>query len=113
VESLANRSPIPVRVEVAPDRYPTAVEATAYFVVCEALANVFKHASASEVTVHARQLDGKLRIEVADDGRGGADPAAGSGLRGLADRVSASGGWLRFESPSGRGTVVVAQIPCA
>lgn len=113
VESLATRSPIPVRVDVAADRCPTAVEATAYFVVCEALANVFKHASASEVTVQARRQDGELRIEVTDDGRGGADPSAGSGLRGLADRVSASGGSLRFESPSGRGTVVIARLPCA
>jgi signal transduction histidine kinase len=113
VESLANRSPIPVRVDVAPNRYPTAVEATAYFVVCEALANVFKHAAASGVTVRAEHVEGELRIEVADDGRGGADPAVGSGLRGLADRVSASGGSLRFESPNGRGTIVVAEIPCA
>jgi signal transduction histidine kinase len=112
VESLATRSPIPVQVDVGPSRYPTAVEATAYFVVCEALANVFKHARATEVTVRAESADGRLRIEVADDGLGGADPSRGSGLRGLADRVSAGGGSLRFESPHGRGTVVVAEIPC-
>jgi signal transduction histidine kinase len=112
VESLATRSPIPVQVDVGPTRYPTAVEATAYFVVCEALANVIKHARATEVTVRAQSLDGRLRIEVADDGQGGADPTRGSGLRGLADRVSAGGGSLRFDSPDGRGTVLVAEIPC-
>jgi signal transduction histidine kinase len=111
-ESLAARSPLPVQVDISPTRYPAAVEATAYFIVCEALANVVKHARATEVAVRADSFDGRLRIEVADDGRGGADPTRGSGLRGLADRVSASGGSLRFDSPEGHGTVIVAEIPC-
>jgi signal transduction histidine kinase len=112
IETLANRSSLPVQVRVPAERYPPAVEATAYFVVCEALANVTKHAGASEASVTALRVDGRLRVEIADDGTGGANAAAGSGLQGLVDRVVALGGTFRFESPPGRGTLVVAEIPC-
>jgi signal transduction histidine kinase len=113
VDALAVRSPIPVEVRIPPDRFPTEVEATAYFVVCEALANVVKHAHASEAAVNAGLVDGRLRVEIVDDGAGGADATRGTGLRGLADRVAAVGGSLRFDSPTGAGTRVTAEIPCA
>jgi signal transduction histidine kinase len=113
LESLAERSIVPARVEDTPaERLPAPVEATAYFVVSEALANVAKYSEAGSVTVRARRQDGGLVVEVRDDGVGGADPAAGSGLRGLADRVAALDGMLRVESPPGGGTLVVAEIPC-
>jgi signal transduction histidine kinase len=113
IETLAGRSPFPVEVKVSADRYPSAVEATAYFVVCEALANAAKHADAGSATVAAGRVDGRLRVQIADDGRGGADLDEGSGLRGLADRVAALGGTFQVASPSGGGTTVVAEIPCA
>lgn len=112
IDSLAERSTIPVEVTARPDRrLPAAVEATAYFVVSEALANVAKYASARRATVSADCLSGSLRVEVADDGVGDADPHAGSGLRGLADRVAAIGGSLSIDSPTGGGTRIVAEIP--
>jgi signal transduction histidine kinase len=92
---------------------PEAVEATAYFVVAEALTNVAKYAGATAATVDLRHDGERLRIEVADDGCGGADLAAGSGLRGLDDRVQALGGTLAVTSPAGGGTVVTAAIPPA
>jgi signal transduction histidine kinase len=111
--SLAHRSPLPLTLVAEPeDRFNPEVEATAYFLVCEALANVAKHSQASEATVSATRTDGLLVVEVADDGVGGARPADGSGLTGLADRVEALGGRLRIESPSGGGTTIVAEIPC-
>ncbi|MGQ0668712.1 MAG: sensor histidine kinase [Actinomycetota bacterium] len=114
LESLAERAAVPTLVLEAPaTRLPRAVEATAYFVVSEALANVAKHAQASRVTVRAGLTDGRLRVEVADDGVGGADVSGGSGLRGLADRVAAADGRLVVDSPAGRGTRVVADMPCA
>jgi signal transduction histidine kinase len=112
LESLAARSPVPVTVDAAESRYPEQVEAAAYFVACEALANVVKHAQASSVVVRAEPDDGVLVLEVRDDGVGGATDADGSGLRGLADRVEAVGGRLAVESPPGGGTRVVAEIPC-
>jgi signal transduction histidine kinase len=86
------------------------VEATAYFVVAEALTNIAKHAHATRATVLARIDDGVLEVEVGDDGIGGARPD-GSGLVGLADRLAALDGHLRVESPDHRGTLVVAEIP--
>ena len=113
LESLAGRAPLPVSLEASLDRrLPPEVEATAYFVACEALANVAKHARASRATVSARRRDGTLVIEVTDDGVGGARPEGGSGLRGLIDRVEALGGRLRIESPPAGGTRVVGEIPC-
>jgi len=112
VDSLADRSPVPVRVKSDLDaRLPEPVEATAYFVVSETLANVAKHARASGVHVTITTQDGCLRLEVSDNGTGGADPGSGSGLRGLQDRVSAAGGTLRVQSPPGGGTRVLAEIP--
>jgi signal transduction histidine kinase len=113
LDSLASRSPVPVTVEATSERFPPDVEADAYFVACEALANVTKHSGASSATVAARQENGTLVIEVADDGVGGAEVVSGSGLRGLADRVEARGGRLRIESPNGGGTRIVGEIPCA
>jgi signal transduction histidine kinase len=89
------------------------VEAGAYYVVAEALANVAKHAEASSAAVSLATQNGSLVLSVRDDGVGGADPARGSGLRGLADRVHALGGTLAVESPPGAGTTLRAEIPCA
>ena len=89
------------------------VEAAAYFVASEGLANVVKHAGAGRATISARQRNGSLLVEVADDGVGGAGLDGGSGLRGLADRVEALGGALAVESPAGGGTRLQAEIPCA
>ena len=114
LESLAGRTPFPVRVVAAPDeRLPAEIEAAAYFVACEALANAVKHADASSVTISAAQTNGRLVVEVADDGCGGARVGSGSGLRGLADRVEAYGGQLDIVSPAGAGTRVRAELPCA
>jgi PAS domain S-box-containing protein len=110
LEGLASRTPVPVEVSVAVDRLPAAVEATAYFVVSEALTNVAKHARATGATVLAWIEDGVLSLRVRDDGVGGAR-RAGSGLVGLADRLAALDGELRVESPPGGGTLVAADIP--
>jgi signal transduction histidine kinase len=112
LESLTSRAPIPVALDVSEGRLPAQVEATAYFVACEALANVVKHAQASRATVSAHRRNGVLLVEVEDDGVGGAHAENGSGLRGLADRVEALGGRLVVESPAGGGTHVVGEIPC-
>jgi signal transduction histidine kinase len=112
VESLADRSSVPVRVLAELDgRLPESIEATAYFVVGEALANVAKYADASGVVVEISHRNRCLTVEVHDDGRGGADPGRGTGIRGLEDRVSAVGGRLRVDSPSGRGTRISVEIP--
>ena len=114
VESLAARSPAAVSVDIDPvARFAPNVEAIAYFVVSESLANIAKHAEAGAVDVRARWQDAVLTVEVADDGRGGADPQTGTGLRGLLDRVSAVDGTLVVVSPPGGGTRVVARIPAA
>jgi signal transduction histidine kinase len=114
LESLVSRSPIPATLVAAPnERYSPEVEAAAYFVACEALTNVVKHSGASKATIAATQTDGKLTVEVRDDGVGGAVLPDGHGLRGLTDRVEALGGRLRVDRPDGNGTRVVAEIPCA
>jgi signal transduction histidine kinase len=113
LESLTSRMALPISLDASEERLPPQVEATAYFVVCEALANVVKHARASKATVTARHGNGVLVVEVEDDGIGGARADNGSGLRGLADRVEALGGRLQVESPAGSGTRVVGEIPCA
>ena len=112
LESLAARMPLPVTVHATTDRLPPDVEAAAYFVASEALANVAKHAHASSASVRAQHENGVLVVEVEDDGAGGARPGAGSGLRGLADRLESRGGRLRVESPPGAGTRVIGEIPC-
>ena len=111
LEALASRAPLPVEIERDEAQLPQQVEAAAYYVVSEALANVAKYAQASSVRVTVAQLNGSARVEVSDDGVGGADPAQGSGLRGLADRVAALNGTLEVESPPGRGTRIRAEIP--
>jgi signal transduction histidine kinase len=112
LEELAERAPLPVTVDAPPERYASAVEATAYYVAAEALTNVAKYAGASSARVLVARENGSLRIEVADDGVGGADPAHGSGLRGLADRVAALDGRLEVTSASGSGTRILASLPC-
>ena len=113
LDALATRAPIPVDVAGAIDaRLPAPVEAAAYYVVAEALTNVAKYAQASEARIDVRRDDGRLVVEVADDGVGGADASRGSGLRGLADRVEALGGRLEVSSPEGEGTTLRATLPC-
>jgi PAS domain S-box-containing protein len=112
LEGLASRVPVPVDVDAPIEgRLPERVEATAYYIVSEALANVAKHAGAEEARVTVRPDGAMLRVEVADDGRGGADQARGTGLVGLRDRAEAAGGRLTVASPPGRGTVVSAVLP--
>jgi signal transduction histidine kinase len=114
IESLAARAPIAVEVEIAPGiRFDPEVEAVAYFVAAEALTNVAKYANATLARIAAGWVDGRLVVEVADDGLGGADPAAGTGLRGLIDRLSAVDGALEVISPRGGGTRLIARIPSA
>jgi signal transduction histidine kinase len=111
VDVLASRMPVPVEVDVAVGRLPAAVEATAYFVVAEALTNVAKHAHARHAEVLARIEHGTLAIHVRDDGIGGALPDGGGGLIGLADRLASVDGELRVDSAADRGTLVAATIP--
>jgi signal transduction histidine kinase len=111
LEALTLRTPLPVELEALPaERLPDRVEAAAYYVVAEALANVQKHAGAHSVVVRAATDTRGLTVEVVDDGVGGAD-VEGSGLRGLADRVETLGGRLSVESPATGGTRLVATIP--
>jgi signal transduction histidine kinase len=109
--ALAKDFPLPVDLNVASTQLPQRVAVVAYFICAEALANAAKHAAAARVTVAVIASDGRLRVEIADDGVGGADPARGSGLRGLADRVETIGGTLWVESTPGHGTRLAAEIP--
>jgi signal transduction histidine kinase len=111
LDELATTAPIMVAVAAPRDRYAPSVEAAAYFVCAEALANVAKYARIDRAAVGVRSENGHLRVQVADEGAGGADPARGSGLRGLTDRVEAVGGRLTVSSPVGSGTSVLAEIP--
>jgi signal transduction histidine kinase len=112
LRALAGRAPLPVELSVTVAERPAEpVEAAAYFVVAEALTNVARYASAETASVTVRGEDGALVVEITDDGAGGADPASGTGLRGLTDRVEALGGQLEVESPRGRGTTVRARLP--
>jgi signal transduction histidine kinase len=110
IEALADRAPLPVQIEIPDERYPAPVESTAYFVVAEALTNVAKHARAGRAEVTARVEDGTLRVQVRDDGVGGAR-TDGSGVRGLVDRLAVLDGQFRVESPAGGGTLVAADFP--
>lgn len=113
VEDAADRSAVPVEIRLElPGRLPQAVEAAAYFVVCEALANVARHSGADRAEVTGGHGDGRLFLEVRDDGRGGAEAGAGSGLTGLADRVSVLDGRLSLSSPPGGPTLLRVEIPC-
>jgi len=111
VDGLVSRTSLPVSVDVSVERLPAAVEATAYFVVSEALTNVVKHAHAKAADVTARVEHGQLRVEISDDGVGGARAGDSTGLGGLEDRVSALDGRLVLDSPSGGGTRVCALLP--
>jgi signal transduction histidine kinase len=114
IDALAGRSPVPVDLELGGvERLPAPVEAAAYFVAAEALANAAKHAEASCCRVSVGRHNGSAFVEVADDGVGGADPERGSGLRCAAERVGALDGRLEVVSPAGEGTRVRAEIPCA
>ena len=114
LKSLARESPVPVALRVdLPGRFPEPVEAAVYFVASEALANVAKYADAAHVEVSVDIAGEQLSVRISDDGRGGADPMSGSGLRGLGDRVAALGGRLDVRSPVGAGTQVVATLPIA
>jgi PAS domain S-box-containing protein len=110
VDALASRLDLPVELDISRERLPPDIEASAYFIVAEALTNVVKHARATRATVKAAVDDGALVLEVRDDGVGGADPE-GHGLVGIADRVDALGGWLRIASADGEGTVLAARLP--
>jgi signal transduction histidine kinase len=112
LRTLARRSSVPVQLQVGKEgRLPERVEVTAYYVVSEALTNVAKHAGASAVEVDVDTDDGLVRLAIRDDGVGGADPARGSGLIGLKDRVESTGGTLRVESRPGQGTSLLVELP--
>jgi signal transduction histidine kinase len=111
IEQVAALAPVPVEVRVPEQRYSEEVESTAYFVASEALANVAKYAAASQAIVSVERRNGRLVVQIADDGVGGADPQAGSGLAGLVDRVAALDGDLTIESSVGHGTTVRAELP--
>jgi signal transduction histidine kinase len=111
LDTLADRIPIPVTIEVPEERLPEHLEATAYYIVSEAMTNVAKHASATTARVSVRRDGDVVRCEVVDDGRGGADSSTGTGIVGLRDRAEAAGGTLSVVSPRGRGTVVSATLP--
>jgi signal transduction histidine kinase len=114
LSAIVANSTVPVTLEVdVPDRLPEPVETAAYFLVSEALANVAKHSGATTCRVRVNQRGGLALVEVSDDGRGGADPLGGTGLRGLGGRIAALDGWFEISSPAGGPTVVRAEIPCA
>jgi len=108
---LAKDLPLPVEIKVTGNQLPEQVAAAAYFVCAEALANTAKHAAAARATIAVTASEGRVRVEIADDGVGGADHRRGSGLRGLADRVETLGGTLQVQSVPGRGTHLAAEIP--
>ena len=112
LEALAGRIPLPVEIAGIPDeRLPGPIEAAAYFVVAESITNVARYAEATHAEVEVSRENGRVCVRVSDDGVGGADPTAGSGLRGLADRVAALDGRLEVTSPPGAGTTIRAVIP--
>ena len=112
LDSLLARAPIPVEiVEMPEERLAATVEAAAYYVVAEAITNVGKYARASGATVGVSRSDTRVTVTISDDGVGGADPARGSGLHGLAARVESLNGHLDVDSPRGRGTRLKAEIP--
>jgi signal transduction histidine kinase len=112
LEVLGSRTPLPVALDVRlPERLPEPVETAAYYAVSEALANVVKHSHASRASVRVERPDGRVTVEISDDGVGGADPDRGSGLRGLRDRVDTLDGILWLESLPGRGTLIRVELP--
>jgi signal transduction histidine kinase len=112
LRTLSRRSATPVEIEISTSgRLPERIEVTAYYIVSEMLTNAVKHAHASVVRVVVEQLPGTLRLAIRDDGVGGADPARGSGLVGLSDRVEATGGTILVESQVGAGTAALVSLP--
>ena len=111
--SLVASTPVPVSVHVQAGDVGTDVETTAYYVACEAITNAIKHSGADRIALDVTSSDGQLHVKVADNGGGGAEPVAGSGLSGLRDRVGAHGGRLVILTRAGQGTVVEAVLPCA
>jgi signal transduction histidine kinase len=111
IEALAERAPFAVTTDVIETRYPPTIEATAYFVIAEALTNVARHADATEALVTVTERDRRLVVIVRDFGRGGAGQGKGSGLKGLEDRLAALGGTLRVDSRPGAGTILTAELP--
>jgi signal transduction histidine kinase len=111
ISSLAEQAPVTIEVVSPLPGLPPDVEAVAYFVCSEALANIAKHAGAARASLSVTTGDGRVTVAIEDDGVGGADPARGTGLRGLADRLEALGGTLHVDSPEGRGTRLAAEIP--
>jgi len=113
LSSLAGRAPVPVAVDVhVTERPPAAVETTAYFVVAEALTNIARHSGASRAAVTVARSNGHLKVEITDDGIGGADAGRGTGLAGLVDRVQAVDGTLHIHSPAGGPTILTVELPC-
>ncbi|MEV0715755.1 histidine kinase, partial [Asanoa sp. NPDC050611] len=114
IQALALASSIPVDLDLRLDRrLPAPMESAAYFVLAEALANAIKHADADRITLSVTDLGSRLSLRLSDDGRGGADPARGTGLRGIERRLAAFDGTLRLTSPPGGPTVVEMELPCA
>jgi signal transduction histidine kinase len=111
VESLAERTPFPVTSRITEERFPKEIEVAAYYVIAEGLTNIARYADATEAQVDVSTSDGRVVVIVKDNGRGGANPDAGSGLKGLADRVATIGGDLRITSNSGGGTKLTASLP--
>jgi signal transduction histidine kinase len=112
LNALADRTPVTVQVAaLPPERLPEPVETAAYYLVAEALTNVARHAHATVATVSVTRTGDRARIEVRDDGTGGADTAHGSGLQGLADRLEGLGGSLELDSPPGAGTTLIGELP--
>jgi signal transduction histidine kinase len=111
---IAGRCPVPTDLDLdLPGRLPAAVEQTAYYVTAEALTNIARHSGADRCRVTARCRDGVLRLDIEDNGSGDADPARGTGLVGLADRIAAADGRMLLSSPPGGPTLLRAEIPCA
>ncbi len=113
LSSLAGRAPVPVAVNVSvPERPPPAIETIAYFVVAEALTNIARHAGASRAAVTVARQNGHLKVEISDNGMGGADAGRGTGLAGLVDRVTSVDGTLHIHSPAGGPTTLTVELPC-
>jgi signal transduction histidine kinase len=112
LETIAERAMLPVILDVPTDRWPAQVERAAYYVITEALSNAHKHAAATHARIRVAESGGRLSVTVVDDGSGGADPGAGSGLDGLRDRAAALGGTLDVSSAAGAGTTITAELPC-
>lgn len=113
IRSMAGRYTIPIDVDLPNARFGEAAELTAYYVIAESVVNAIKHARASRISVHGAKSGGSLRVTVTDNGQGGACADAGTGIRGIFDRVHGIGGEAELDSPSGRGTTIKAVIPCA